>query len=41
MNKPHTVLSSEVLQRIYSNARKKKKYKYKPIRKPYNIHLFG
>ena len=39
-------ISSELLLKIYNKARtqgqgRKKKFIYNPIRKPYNIHLFG
>ena len=39
-------ISSELLFKIYNKARtqeqgRKRKYTYNPIRKPYNIHLFG
>ena len=39
-NTTHTTLRTDLLQKIYNNARKRK-YVYNPIRKHHTYHLFG
>ena len=35
------MINSELLLKIYTNARVIKPLKYKPIRRHYNLHVFG
>ena len=35
------MINTELLLKIYTNARLNKPLKYKPIRKHYNVNLFG
>ncbi len=34
-------MKTDLLLKIYIQARKKKKQEYKPTRKHYNVHLYG
>ena len=34
-------MKSDLLLKIYLAAKRKKEYKYPPVRKIYNVHLYG